>query len=115
MNPWVPIVVAIIGIVPGVLAYLAARSTKNQVTTNHGKRLGEYVELIAEKADLLELKMETQHSALASQVDQLAQDLREHMAFEESRQRASEAAVSAVLGRRGTTHRAAPRARERAS
>jgi hypothetical protein len=114
MSVWVPIVVALIGIIPGVLAFVAALAVKQQVTTNHGKRLGEYVELIAEKVELVELRQETQHAALANQVEQLAEDLRRHMAVEEARQTASEAAVRAALGRRVSPRRADTRTRENA-
>jgi hypothetical protein len=104
VNAWVPIVVASIGIIPGILAFWAARSVKTEVTTNHGKRLGEYVELIAERMDLLETKMDVQHGQIFNRVDSLADDLKKHMDAEEERQRASEEAVRAVLTR-GNPHR----------
>ena len=97
MNPWVPIVVALIGIIPGVLAYLAARSVKTEVTTNHGRRLGEHVELISEKVELVELRMDQQHAEIRERVDALANDLRVHMHEEEQARLAAQRAVSSIV------------------
>jgi hypothetical protein len=114
MSPWVPIVVAVISIIPGLLAWQAARGARAQVTTNHGKRLGEYVELIAEKTNLLELKMETQHAELGSKVDQLAEDLRLHMDEEQQARVAASRAVGAALGLGATASNSArPRGTQR--
>lgn len=98
MNPevWVPLAVAGIGVVPGTLAYLASRATRKQVTTNHGKRLGEHVELIAEKVHLVEQRQEIQHLKLSEQMDALAQEVTRQRQAIEARSKAAEAVLKSI-------------------
>jgi hypothetical protein len=96
---WVPIAVATITIVPGLLAWSAARGVRAEVSTNHGKRLGEYVELLAAKTEIIDTKQDVQHAALASQIQKLADDLRQHMDAEEATHEATRRAVARAMAR----------------